>query len=115
MNTWFIWLVVFTMIARRRKEEREAELVRSKACLRRKKGKAKIMEDMIREYLGKDVVIYTLGRSSMVSGVLDLVKDGWCVIKDFESGEAQTVNLEYVVRVREYPKDKNGKRKLIFD
>ena len=50
-----------------------------------------------------------------MSGVLDLVKDGWCVIKDFESGEAQTVNLEYVVRVREYPKDKNGKRKLIFD
>ena len=115
MNTWFIWLILFMTIAKRRKEERNAELVHRTACLRRRKRNGKIMEDMIREYLGKDVVIYTLGSSSMVSGVLDLVKDGWCVIKDFESGEAQTVNLEYVVRVREYPKDKNGKRKLIFD
>ena len=108
---FFIFLLIILMISRRKKRRRAAASV---ILRRRKKGK-KIMDEMIKQFIGKDVLIYTINDSSaLIEGGVEAVNDGWVTLKGFESGETQLVNVEYITRVREYPKDKNGKRKVIW-
>ena len=72
------------------------------------------MSGIVKEYIGKDCIIYTLQGAAAIDGVVEDVSDGWITVRGFESKELQAVNLEYVTRIREYPKDKNGKRKTVF-
>lgn len=46
------------------------------------------------------------------TGVLKEVKDGGLVIEK-TTGETEIVNLDFVTRIREYPRKKNGKKKSI--
>ncbi len=111
MNYFWVFIIFIVLFCRRRKHRR----VSAAAVIRRRKQEAKVMEEMIRSYIGKEVIIYTLSGEGHIDGVLESAQDGWATVTGFDSGERQSVNLEYVVRVREYPHDKNGKRKLIFD
>ena len=67
------------------------------------------MGGVIEAYIGKDCIVYTL--NSQVNGVVKEVRDGWVLIDNGKDIDA--VNLEYVVRVRQYPKNKKGKRAAI--
>lgn len=51
---------------------------------------------------------------SGIQGVIKEVADGGMVIGK-KSGEKEIVNLDFVTRIREYPRNKNGKKKIIFD
>ena len=111
MSNWWIFVIIIVLLSRRRRQKR----VNMALMLRRHRKGKKIMEEMIRVYIGKEVLVYTINQEVRIDGILEDVRDGWLVVKGFENGEMQTVNLEYVTRVREYPHDKNGKRKLLFD
>ena len=66
------------------------------------------MNEIIDQYIGKDCLIYTMN-SSNVSGVVTAVKDGWVSVDN--GTDLDAVNLDYIVRIRVYPRDKKGKRK----
>lgn len=110
MNNFWVF-IIFIVLLRRKKRRK----VSAAAVIHRRKQEVTVMEEMIRGYMGKEVIIYTLSGESHIEGVLESAMDGWATVKSFDGEERQSVNLEYVVRVREYPHDKNGKRKLIFD
>ena len=76
---------------------------------KKRKGKGKIMTDMLNAYIGKDCLVYTMG--SQVAGVIREISDGWILVD--KGRETEAVNLDYVIRVREYPKNKKGKRAAI--
>lgn len=50
--------------------------------------------------------------SGSIQGVLKEVEDGGLVIEK-TTGETEIVNLDFVTRIREYPRKKNGKKKSI--
>lgn len=71
------------------------------------------MEGAAKVYIGKDFIIYTvLGRECTVKGIINDVSGGTVTVDS--DGNTETVNLEFVVRIREWPKTKNGKRKTVF-
>ncbi|MBR4225104.1 MAG: hypothetical protein IKR73_09870 [Oscillospiraceae bacterium] len=109
MGTWLVCMIVLFIVLMARKRMMVAAVLTH----RRKKGR-RIMEDMIREFVGKEVIIDTVSGSGGISGTLESVDNGWAVVKGLDYSEMQTINLEYVVRVREYPRNKNGKRKWLF-
>ncbi len=74
----------------------------------------KYMYEIIKDYIGKDCIIYTMQGSAAVDGIVENVADGWITLKTPGTDDVQAINLEYVTRVRVYPVDKNGKRKTIF-
>lgn len=75
------------------------------------KGRA-LMNEVINKYIGKECLVYVSGVSAAaVTGTIISVDDNWVVIKN-KDGE-ETVNLDYVVRVKEYPRNRNGKKKSI--
>ena len=63
------------------------------------------------EFLNKECLIYTITDTSGIQGVVKEVSGGGIVIQSKDS--LQAMNLEYVTRIREYPRSKNGKKKSI--
>lgn len=104
-----LFLVIF-LICQRRKRIAIIKSVIDRRKRKREKGK---MEESAKKYIGKDCLIYTaLGSDGTVKGVIKEVTDGAITVDS--DGNFETVNLDFVVRIREWPKNKKGKKKTIF-
>lgn len=102
-----IFLLLFAVLMQRRRHKEYAAV--KKIIGRRKKG-GKTMTDMLEPYIGKDCVVYTM--NSQVSGVIREIRDGWLKLDNGKDVDA--INLDYVVRVREYPRNKKGKKAAVI-
>lgn len=73
------------------------------------------MKELAKRFIGEECIIYTITSfdGSGVSGVIRETTDGGIIIEKF-SGETEAVNLDYVTRIRQYPRKKNGKKKNTF-
>lgn len=69
------------------------------------------MKELAKRFLGKDVYINLLP-SATVDGVLKEIVDNSIIIE--KDGKENIVNLDYVVRLREYPTNKKGKKKQVI-
>ena len=68
------------------------------------------MVELCKRFIGKDCIIYTY--NSQIEATLKEVSDGAVLIE--RNGEEEAVNLDYIMRLREHPKNKKGKKKSIF-
>ena len=70
------------------------------------------MKELAEKFIGKECMVYTIASdSSAVGGVIkEVTENGLLIEKD---GNLQAVNLEFVTRIREWPRKKNGKKKEI--
>lgn len=72
------------------------------------------MKELAKRLIGEDCIIYTItSESGSIQGVLKEVEDGGLVIEK-TTGETEIVNLDFVTRIREYPRKKNGKRRASY-
>lgn len=72
------------------------------------------MKELARQFIGKECIVYTVtGSDGIVKGTIKGVADDGIIIEREDGIEA--VNLDYVTRIREWPRKANGKRKAIFD
>ena len=79
----------------------------ARRAARPKKKGAACMTELINRYIGKECIVYTM--NSQVSGTIREVWGGWVSIET--AGAPEALNLDYIVRIREYPRRKNGKKK----
>lgn len=110
MSNWLIYYLlfvfVFWMLFRNRKQtEKYIE-----AKIKRRNGD-KDMQELAKRFIGKDILINTVA-SGTIDGILKEVVDNTVVID--RNGVESVVNLDYVIRLREYPKNKKGKRKTVI-
>lgn len=62
--------------------------------------------------MGKECIIYTVADNfGNIQGVIKDVNDTGLTVENKQG--LQAVNLDYVVRIREYPCKKNGKKKSV--
>lgn len=67
------------------------------------------MKELAKRLIGEDCIIYTItSESGSIQGVLKEVEDGGLVIEK-TTGETEIVNLDFVTRIREYPRKKTAK------
>lgn len=72
------------------------------------------MKELAKQFIGKECIVYTVtGMDSTVKGTIKVVGDGGIIIEKNDGIEA--VNLEYVTRIREWPRNAKGKKKQIFE
>lgn len=72
------------------------------------------MYEIIKRFIGKECIVYMMtGEGQQVQGTIKDVQENWAVI-DTGYGD-DVVNIDYITRVREYPRNKNGKKKAIVD
>lgn len=72
------------------------------------------MKELAKQFIGKDCIIYTIASNDgSVQGVIREVEESGMILER-KSGEREAINLDFVTRIREYPKKKNGKKKEII-
>ena len=72
------------------------------------------MRELAKQFIGKECIIYTItSNDGSVQGVIREIEDGGLIIER-NSGEREIVNLDFVTRIREYPRKKNGKKKGVI-
>ena len=93
---------------------------RQKVIIARKVIKNRKMEDktemleLAKRFIGKECIIYAFDSNHQFDGIIREVSDGAILIEKEEKLEA--INLDFVIRIREYPRNKNGKKKsVVFD
>ena len=74
------------------------------------------MKELAKQFIGEECIIYTItSNDGSVLGVIKEIDDGGMIIER-NSGEREIINLDFVTRIRQYPKKKNGKKKsIVFD
>lgn len=79
--------------------------------IKKKKNKEERAEmtELAKRFIGKECVVSTF--NSQVVGVIKEVTDGAVLIENNENPEI--INIDYIVKIKEYPRNKNGKKKLI--
>ena len=69
------------------------------------------MIELAKRFIGKDCLIYAFDTNHQFSGVIREVSNSAILIQNEETLEA--INLDFVIRIREFPKNKKGKKKSI--
>ena len=71
------------------------------------------MKELAKQFIGKECIVYTvMSMDSGIQGIIKEVTDGGIIVEKKYGVEA--VNLEYVTRIREWPRNAKGKKKQIF-
>ena len=68
------------------------------------------MKELAKRFIDKECLIYSFN-SNQLEGVIKEVTDGAILVE--KSGTVEAVNLDFIVRIREYPKNKKGRKKSI--
>ena len=110
MPTYYIPLVVMFIvifiIMRRRK------IVIAEKVIKRKKSEEKAeMVELAKRFIGKECIVYSFDSGHQFDGVIKEVSDGALLIE--KNGQPEAINLDFVIRIREYPKNKKGKKKSV--
>ena len=72
------------------------------------------MEALAKQFIGQECIIYTItSNDGSVQGTIKDVSGGGILIED-PFKQLQAVNLDYVTRIREYPRNKKGKKKSVI-
>ena len=104
-----VFLVILPRIARRRR------LAAATHILNRKKQNKEhcVMKGLAKRFVGQECIIYNItSNDGSVQGVIKEVTDSGMLIEK-KTGELEIVNLEFVTRIREYPRKKNGKKQSV--
>ncbi len=103
-------LVILPQITRQRR------MAAIKNILKRKKQNKEnsIMKELAKRFIGEECIIYTITSSDgSTQGVIKEIGDDGMVIEK-NTGELEIVNLDFVTRIRQYPRKKNGKKKGVI-
>ncbi len=109
--SWLPLLIIAVVLLLQQRERRTAV----KHILNRKKlNKENVaMKELAKQFIGKECIIYTVtGLDQGIQGTVKEVSDGGIIVQKKDGIEA--VNLEYITRIREWPRNARGKKKQIF-
>lgn len=102
-------LVIIPWITRRRRMAAIRQFLNRK----RQNKENDEMKELAKRFIGEECLIYTItSNDGSLQGVIREIGDGGMVIEK-KSGELEIVNLDFVTRIRQYPRKKNGKKKEI--
>lgn len=101
-----LWIIIFIMFRNRRK----TAIVR-KIIEKRKLGGNSEMKELAARFINKECVIYSFDGDREYMGVINEVTDGAILVE--KDGKLEAFNLDFVSRIREYPRNKKGKKKAV--
>ena len=70
------------------------------------------MKELAVRFIDKECVISSFDSNHQYEGIIKEVTDGAILVE--KDGKLEAINLDFVIRIREYPRNKNGKKKTVF-
>lgn len=72
------------------------------------------MKELAKKFIGEECIIYTIASNDgSIQGIIKEIDGGGMVIERSSGGSEslEIINLDFVTRIRKYPRKKNGKKK----
>ena len=105
------YFVIFAMLLIIFIMNRYSKMYIAKKFIKNKQRKDKAyMLELAKRFIDKECLIYTFN-SNQIEGVIKEVSNGALLVE--KRGTLEAVNLDFVVRIREYPRNKDGKKKSV--
>lgn len=96
----FFILLLFFLIRSRRKTTVRLRLIRK----RKQKKERTVMNELLKQYVGKNCIIYSLEDFVNTTGVITSLNEPWMEVET-KNGK-KLINTEYVLRIEEKPEKK---------
>lgn len=110
MGTTYIPIIVMFIVLFLLLRTQKAVIARKIIKKRKMEDGAKMIE-LAKRFIGKECLIYAFDSSHQFQGTIKEVSDGAILVEN--GGAIEAVNLDFVIRIREYPKNKKGKKKSV--
>lgn len=112
MNPVYLCPIMMLLLIVVLMQQRNRETVYKQTVTRKKRQKQgdTTMIELAKKMIGKECLIYTFNGSQLQGTVREV--EGGAMMLD-NGKESEVVNLDFVVRIREFPKKKNGKNKSV--
>ena len=104
-----LFLVLFTLYQTNKKKKQLSAL---KIIKTHKRKGGFNMSETVKRFVGKECIITTMNET--VTGVIESVEDNWIVVATGKNAtNTEIISIDYISRLREYPRTKNGNKKMI--
>ena len=101
-----LWIIILIMF-----RNRKSAIVK-KIIKKRKMEDNTEMKELAKKFIDKECLIYAFDSSHQFGGVIKEVTDGAILVEN--DGKVEAINLDFVIRIREFPKNKKGKKKSVI-
>ena len=109
LSTYFLLIVLFIILYVSYCNRRS--VVARQTIKKRKVGGNIEMKELAKRFIDKECVISSFDGNHQYEGVIKEVTDGGILVE--KDGKVEALNLDFVIRIREYPRKKNGKKKTV--
>ena len=100
-----LWVIIFITQRNNRNQ-----IIIKKVIERRRAGGNTEMKSLAAKFIDKECMIYAFdGRQ--LTGTIKEVADGAILVE--KDGKSEAINLDFIMRIREYPVNKKGKKKSV--
>lgn len=100
-----VFLILFILLRNRK------AVIARKVSKKRKSEEVVKMIELAKQFINKECLIYAFDNSHQFTGTIKEVSNGAILIEN--NGAIEAINLDFVIRIREYPKNKKGKKKSV--
>ena len=101
-----LFIVVFIIYRRR-------NLIIAKKAIERNKTEEKLkMIELAKRFIGKECIVTAFDSNHQFAGFIKEVSEGALLIE--KDGQLEAINLDFVIRISEYPRNKKGKKKAVI-
>ena len=91
---------------------RRQKLVIAQKAIKRTKTEEKTkMVELAKKFIGKECIVYSFDNGHQFEGIIKEVNDSAILLE--RNGAFEAINLDFVLRIREFPKNKKGKKKSV--
>ena len=100
-----MFIVLFVILRQRNR------IIAQKVVQRRNTEDITHMIELAKKFIGKECLIYSFDGGHQFNGVIREVSEGAILLE--KDGELEAINLDFVIRIREFPRNKKGKKKSV--
>ena len=101
-----LWIIIFFVIFRSRRAVVARQIIKK----RKMEGNTE-MKELAKRFIDKECLISSFDSNHQFEGVIREVSDSAILVE--KNGTVEAINLDFVIRIREFPKNKKGKKKSI--
>ena len=99
-----MFLVIFIILRNKK------FIILKKIIKKRKTKETTKMVELAKQFIDKECLVYSYD-GHQLEGIIKEVGSGAILLE--RNGELEAINLDFVMRIREYPRNKKGKKKSV--
>ena len=101
-----LWMIIFYVLFRNRRAVVAKQIIKK----RKMEGNTE-MKELAKRFIDKECLISSFDSNHQFEGVIKEVSDSAILVE--KNGTVEAINLDFVIRIREFPKNKKGKKKSV--